>query len=354
MACFGWNWLLPKGAAVFEINGVTTEGIDLSAAAGLRHYIINIIGPDNHEERIRRIMAEVADFSEACSDSPDSQKEVQGPTIWMPRQSLTGFFSHPGDSFREMVRLWKKAGLVNVKEHPTATMVWWGEVGAGGVLLYDRPTNEWRLAAPEAEKQWRLALFGNPKVVSSSASAAAVPWTFWPRRPELVEELSGTAKAATAHDERVAGPVFYGKTENAVQARRRKGDWQSACSEWVMVQTDEKYPFTQKEYLEKLASARFGLCLPGYGYKCHREVECMAMGCVPVVSSEVDMDSYANPPVEGVHYLRVSAPEDVAGVVGAVSKESWEKMSAAGRAWWSENASCAGSFQLTARLVENV
>ncbi len=77
----------------------------------------------------------------------------------------------------------------------------------------------------------------------------------------------------------------------------------------------------------------------------------MAMGCVPVVSSEVDMDSYANPPVEGVHYLRVSAPEDVAGVVGAVSKGCWEKMSAAGRVWWSENASCAGSFQLTARLV---
>lgn len=118
-----------------------------------------------------------------------------------------------------------------------------------------------------------------------------------------------------------------------------------------MVQNDEKYPFTQKEYLEKLASARFGLCLPGYGYKCHREVECMAMGCVPVVSLEVDMDSYANPPVEGVHYLRVSTPEDLAGVVGAVSKECWENMSAAGRVWWSENASCAGSFQLTARLV---
>jgi hypothetical protein len=348
VACFGWNWLLPKGAAVFEINGVTTEGIDLSAAAGLRHYIINIIGPDNHEERIRRIMAEVADFSAAASASSMQEAEgpVDGPTIWMPRKGLEGFFSHPGDSFREMVGLWKKAGLVNVKEHPTATMVWWGEVGADGVLLYDRPTNEWRLAAPEAEKQWRLALFGNPKVGSS---APAVPWTFWPRRPELVEEM---AKATPqGYDERVAGPVFYGKTENAVQAKRRKGDWKSTCTEWVMVQNDEKYPFTQKEYLEKLASARFGLCLPGYGYKCHREVECMAMGCVPVVSSEVDMDSYANPPVEGVHYLRVSAPEDLAGAVAAVSKESWEKMSAAGRVWWSENASCEGSFQLTVRLV---
>ena len=345
VACFGWNWLLPAGAAVFEINGVTTEGLDLSAAAGLRHYIINIIGPDNHAERIRRIMVEVDSSAEAAS-SASSSTEAKA-TVWLPRSDLTDFFAHPGDSFREMVRLWGKAGLVTVKEHPTATMVWWEKVGADGVLLYDRPTNEWRLAAPEAEKEWRRALFGNPKV---AAAAAAVPWTFWPRRPELVEELAANV-AATGYDERAAGPVFYGKTENVVQAKRRKGDWEAVCSEWVMVKDDEKYPFTQKEYLEKLASARFGLCLPGYGYKCHREIECMAMGCVPVVSTDVDMDSYANPPVSGVHYLRVSSPEDIPSAVGGVSKDDWEKMSAAGRIWWNENASCAGSFALTQRLV---
>jgi hypothetical protein len=224
-------------------------------------------------------------------------------------------------------------------------MVWWDKVGADGVLLYDRPTNEWRLAAGEEEKEWRVALFGNPK---ASAEAKSVPWFFWPRRPSLVEKL---ASAPSADYDAREGLVFYGRVENAVQARRRKGDWESVCSEWSLVDGETKYPFTQEEYLERLGKARFGLCLAGYGYKCHREIECMAMGCVPVVAADVDMDSYANPPVAGVHYLRVNSPEDVQTVVGAVSKDDWTAMSAACRQWWAENASCAGSFALTKRLA---
>jgi hypothetical protein len=76
----------------------------------------------------------------------------------------------------------------------------------------------------------------------------------------------------------------------------------------------------------------------------------MAMGCVPIVAADVDMDSYAVPPVAGVHYLRVSVPEDVPAAV-AVSEESWQAMSDACRLWWKENASCAGSFELTKRLA---
>ena len=76
----------------------------------------------------------------------------------------------------------------------------------------------------------------------------------------------------------------------------------------------------------------------------------MAMGCVPIVSKGVDMDSYAVPPVVGVHYLRVEGPEDVAGI--SMDREAWETMSAACRAWWEANASVAGSFKLTKRLID--
>ncbi len=121
-----------------------------------------------------------------------------------------------------------------------------------------------------------------------------------------------------------------------------------------MVKGDEKYPLTHSEYLEKLGSTRFGLCLPGYGFKCHREIECMAMGCVPIVSEYVDMVSYANPPVEGKHYLRAGNSKEIPGLVASVSKESWEEMSAACKLWWAENASCKGSFELTQRLCASV
>jgi hypothetical protein len=225
-------------------------------------------------------------------------------------------------------------------------MVWWDKVGADGVLLYDRPTNEWLLTAGEGEKEWRLALFGNPTPPSDNAA----PWFFWPRRPSLVDAIAPSAESN--YDDR-DGIVFFGRVENSTQSRRRKGDWESVCTEWSMVDGETKYPYTQEGYLERLGKARFGLCLAGYGYKCHREIECMAMGCVPVVAANVDMDSYSVPPVEGVggHYLRVNTPEDVASVIGAVSKEDWIAMSTACRLWWKENASCAGSFELTKRLA---
>ena len=328
--------MLPVGAHVFEVNSSKTVGIEISSAADLNHYFVNKV-PVDIVEQVG--LASASFVAAAAAENPSL------PTVWLP-SATTGFFAHPGDSFREMVGLWQKAGYVNVRRHDGAQL-WLGSVGADGVLLYDRPTNEWRLAAPEAEREWRLALFGNPK---PGSAASAVPWTFWARRPSLVEEL--TAKPLPTFGERSQGPVFYGKTENAVQERRRQGDWKAVCEEFVMVKGDDKYPLTQSEYLEKLGSTRFGLCLPGYGFKCHREIECMAMGCVPLVSEWVDMSSYANPPVEGKHYIRLKNSREIPAVVASVSKESWEEMSAACRTWWLENASCQGSFELTRRLVE--
>jgi hypothetical protein len=337
MSSVGWNWMLPVGAHVFEVNSSKTIAIEISSAAGLNHYFVSKAVVDIVEQ------VGIASAAQAAASAKAESEDASLPTVFLP-SATSGFFAHPGDSFREIVGLWKKAGYVNVRQHDGA-QVWWGSVGADGVLLYDRPTNEWRLAAPEAEREWRLALFGNPKVGSA---AKAVPWTFWARRPSLLEAAAASVKG---YDERSQGPVFYGKTENPVQERRRQGDWVSVCEEFVMVKGDEKYPFTQTEYLEKLASSRFGLCLPGYGFKCHREIECMAMGCVPIVSEWVDMTSYANPPVEGKHYIRLGNSRDIPRVVASVSKESWEEMSAACRTWWAENASCQGSFELTKRLA---
>jgi hypothetical protein len=342
----GWNWLLPVGANVFEVSKGETIGLEISSAADLNHHYVSGV--------MEEILRDIGSASYGWS-------EVDLPIVWVP-VSKSGFFSHPGDSFREMLQLWKKAGYIQLQWHD-GVQVWWESVGAKGVLLYDRPTNEWRLAAPENEREWRLALFGNPKASASAAVAGAtgaaatgaktIPWFFWPRRPSLVEELVDSGAAETSYDARQPGPVFYGKNENLIQERRRKGDWASVCEEFKLVHGDEKYPFTQMEYLQKLASSRFGLCLPGYGYKCHREIECMAMGCVPIVSEGVDMDSYANPPVEGVHYLRVKKPEDIPAML-TITKSKWETMSSAVKTWWKDNASCKGSFELTKRLCSAV
>jgi hypothetical protein len=145
--------------------------------------------------------------------------------------------------------------------------------------------------------------------------------------------------------------VFYGRSENAVQKARRAGDWASACSEFVHMDGLTKYAYTQEEYLERLANSHYGLCLAGYGYKCHREIECMAMGCVPIVAPEVDMENYAEPPQEGLHYFRVKGPADINPLIKGITAERWTMMSLACRDWWERNASVEGIWELTKRLA---
>jgi len=323
------------------------DAIHMAGACGLRHELV-IMRRGLREPMIKdsvKIVLKTLAVEAAITATSNL------PIVWLPRADIKGFYGHAGDSFREMARMWAERGYCQVKEHPTAVMCWWGEVGGEvggkGVLLYDRPNLDWLYNAPAPETQWTKGLFGNPE-----PTAKGHAWSFWARRPRFVEEIVASGAAAATWSQRARGLVFYGKIENRVQERRREGDWSAVCDDYYMARGEATpYPFTQKEYLMKLTEARFGLCLAGFGTKCHREIECMAMGCVPVVEAAVDMTHYASPPVEGVHYLRIKSRETVKAQITEISETAWSEMSAACREWWHVNASCEGFFQLTRKLA---
>ena len=66
------------------------------------------------------------------------------------------------------------------------------------------------------------------------------------------------------------------------------------------------------------------------------------------------MSNYANPPQEGVHYIRVANPDEAKAYVDSATEESWKTMSEACLSWWKENVSPEGSFNLTKSLIEKV
>ena len=356
-----WTWVLPLGAYVWEVQSEMKPSAALLhlAAAGDQHHRLLITPKGAVGDAERAMVGEKlrADLRWAlATGAPVVEEPVvkDPPTLIMPT-GHNGLFEHAGDSFREMARLWDKKGYVKLVQSGTAKQVWLG--GVGETLLYDRPNLDWLRAAPAAEQRYALALFGNP-IPPTPATGQAKPWIFWPRRPNLVESLVAVGLPATPYDARPDGLVFYGRSENAVQlGHRKKEDWSKACAEggkFVHVEGSAPYPFTHEEYLVNLSKARFGLCLAGYGRKCHREVECMAMGCVPVVAQEVDMTNYAEPPQVGVHYFRVSGPAEAAALVKSITPLRWAAMSAACRDWWARNASVDGSWQLTKRLVNSM
>ena len=267
------------------------------------------------------------------SASSLSNTHTQKPTIYVPSEE-EGFFSHAGDSFREIIDMWEERGYIK-KEYGSNKNVWLG--GVGETLLYDRPRYDWIKNADADEQMWKKALFGNPKPIGANS----VAWSFWARRPRLVEAMLDIPI------EKTNGLVFYGCIENIVQKNARtKYDWSSCCDIFVL---SEKAVYTQQEYLDRIVKAKYGLCLAGFGKKCHREVECMAFGTVPVCSPEVDMDNYANPPKEGVHYFRVQNPEEALEKISKNS-ETWHLMSEACKVWYKENCSVDGIWNLTKKL----
>jgi hypothetical protein len=347
---WGWFWTLPRDAIIFEIQTDMNPSGDLlhmTAAGGGRHSLVVIPKSVAAMEGVRpKIAASFCEITRACT------VEIQAPTapiIYVPDHAQ-GFFHHAGDSFREMVDLWAEKGYVTKVMDESVYNVWLK--GVGEVLLYDRPTYDWFQKSPDREQKWKRALFGNPPPLGVNAYA----WSFWPRRPRLVEELVAAGAPRTEFADRKKRLVFYGKIENAVQNehRRKEGvDWSFACDEFQMVMGDKAaYKYTQKEYLEALANSHFGLCLAGYGKKCHREVECMAMGCVPVITPDVDIRHYANPPEEGIHFVRVSTPEEAYEKTLKIPANEWLVMSLACREWWRRNASCDGMWELTKELAD--
>jgi len=335
-------WMLPKGAQIIEIQNEmeqSGDAIHMAGACGLKYSLITIPRGKSEFLQTESVRLVIETLKPHTIDT-------SLPVIYMPRKSLTGLYSHSGDSFRELVRLWADKKYVRIEEHPTAVQIWLH--GIGHTLLYDRPTLEWLQAAPPDEQIWKKALFGNPPAQGDDATA----WTFWARRPELLEEFVKDGLGTRGYNQRKHLLVFYGKIENKIQERRRKThDWESACTDFIMPNGGD-YKLTHYQYLEKLADAKYGLCLAGYGKKCHRETECMALGTVPVVAADVDMSNYANPPIEGIHYLRVQNPAEADQKTEETTEEQWLSMSLACRDWWLKNCSVEGSWLLTKRLTE--
>jgi hypothetical protein len=254
-----------------------------------------------------------------------------------------------------MVAMWRERGWINTATTTTSPFVWWGK--PGDVLLYDRANWDWLEDSPPQSCKQILA--GNPDAASCPAdifnpitNPTTKQWSFWGRHPKQLERRVN--EGIPAYKDRTKSLVFYGKIENKVQEEHRRNALHEACDEFEMPTAEgAAYALSQEEYLDRLATAKFGLCLAGFGPKCNREIECMALGTVPLVAPDVDMDKYANPPEPGKHYIRLASfnPTNARAVVEAMTETQWVQMSAAAHEWWKENASCEGLFRLTSRLT---
>ncbi len=331
-AAIPYLWCMRPGSTIIDLQP-SLGAARMATAAGLK-YMPLLFDKESTFDCARIIRKSVNELVAASKMSANRK-------IFVP-QIKDGFHGHSGNAMREMIELWAEAGLVERIFHD-GVFCWLNAVG--DTLLYERDTLEWlNDDVPEAEKVWRQALFGNVQHPDGKA------WIYWGSSPRLLARA-----AAEAASIRIKNLVFYGKIENARQFKVRSmkatgKDWSPACDEFVMP-VGGKYLYTQEEYLGRLAESKFGLCLPGTGPKCFREVECMALGTVPIITPGVDMEAYAVPLQEGVHYLRAATPEEAKRLATEASEEAWRTMSAACRKYYEDNLAPEAAWHLTEKLI---
>jgi hypothetical protein len=254
--------------------------------------------------------------------------------ITIPTQPKNTIYNHPNDSFRILPYLFKKYNCdVDIEVSAKTGHCWLKPT----ILLYDRPTLLW---INDDVNNSHLLLLGNGNVNEEGKeieNTLVKPWIFWPRRADILETILDT-KGILSYENREIESIFIGNFENKVQEQYRVVElkWENVLTEYHCTK-GKTHKFTQDEYLKKLRNSKYGLCMRGFGKKCHREVELMAFGTVPIITRDVNITSYYDPPVENIHFFKANTPEDLKTITENTTPEKWKQMSKACYEWYQQN-----------------
>ena len=219
---------------------------------------------------------------------------------------------HDGSSLRELIDLWKERSFCEVEEIKTNhypsnpdAKCWVGETG--NILLYDFP------------------LLDHLQVE--------------------YDKLKSSLRKSFSERSTMCGFIGVQTTGH----RQKSADYWSRCCDVFHMYT---VPFlVHEEYLKSISNFRFGLCLPGVGPKCLRDIELMGLGVVPIFTPQVSTN-YHNELKKDVHYLVAETPEDVIHSINNCSREKWEYISQECIKWFEKNCSIEGSFNTTMEIIE--
>jgi len=256
----------------------------------------------------------------------------------IPKQPMRGLGSHKNDSYRELPYLMEITNKdVEVTEDDNTIHCWI----APNILTYDRP--QLAHCAVEVDNA-SLFLLGNGDIniegktlQRSFPSLPIKPWIFWPRVPKLLEQVL-EINGILSYNDREHKSIFIGNYETNEQAKFRDTNtrWDNVIDKYHCTK-GRKHLFTHEEYLLNIRNSKFGLCLCGFGKKCHREVELMAFGTVLIVTPQVPVLSFLEPLIEGTHYIYVTSPNEIKEKLEAITEEKWNQMSKSCYEWYQRN-----------------
>jgi hypothetical protein len=242
------------------------------------------------------------------------------------------------DSFQELVDCWVEKNFCETSQ--SNDLYSWVESDKK-ILLHEHDRVK---DLPDFD----FGLFANevPKIEK------AKPWIYWPRFPKQLDLYLKNNKNKS-YFERSINSLFIGCAENYIQyVNRTKYDWNLAVDKYDFNFNFSSNPhkYTNKEYLNILSSCKFGLSLEGFGNKCQRDIEYMALGVVPIFTWDTFNDYY-DPLIENKHFFYAKNPREAKEKISSCSKEQWINMSKECIFWYEKNCSIEGSFSTTLKIL---
>ena len=274
----------------------------------------------------------------------DNNRLSNKTKIIMPKSfNEDNLYYHKNDTFRELVKCWENLGLCEISYQKT-NHVWLNKIGE--ILLYDRPTLDWL----EKNLSYQVGLFGNPNCPNNGKINNQ--WIFWGRRPILLEYFN--KKNNLDYNKRSILSIFLGKIETKQQLDNRAKKWSYYIEKFECPVTEsKKYKYSQEEYLQMLSQSKFGLCLPGFGKKCNREVELFALGVVPIFTPNVST-KYCFSLKKDENYLLAYKPEDIPKLIANCNLEKWNFIVNNNKLIYEKFLSTIGSFYTTQKLIQEI
>lgn len=269
----------------------------------------------------------------------------------IPKQPIKGKFSHSNDSYRALAQLISyKYSDIKFKECDNRLQCWLEP----NIVLYDRPTLDW---CSDEMKSSNLIMLANGNmqeegnILKNTYTSYIKPWLFWPRHVDILEKYI-LRMPSLKYDERNIESIFIGNYENSIQSKYRNSNipWNTVIDEFHNTK-GSKHKFSQEEYLNYIRRSKYGLCLRGFGSKCHREVELMSLGTVPIITPEVSINDYIDPPKENIHFIRVDNPDDIKSKIASIDKEKWQSMSDSCIQWYYKNIHSNNFMKVTLEYI---
>lgn len=331
-------WCLPKGAQIIELQHDLTpsaKGAHICGACETEYWILPIARGSKSDKINEQILSMVSERSQII-------KNTDLPLVILPE-------NNDGLEFYGLAKLWEIHNLCRIKKSSETPFCWFGETGK--VLLYNESDN----AADYGAELYEKILIGSD--IALNMDKDYKEWTYWAKNPIILQNVIDEGISRAGYDDREKRILFYGTHKNTEDKKFNNnssiGSWSQLCDEFI-INNNSNDDDTYEQYLRVLANAKFSLCLDSdiHVKKNNHEIECMALGCVPVYIVNMNMKTYADPPQENIHYICVENLLDARRKLDAIDAQKWTEMSLACRDWWSRNASPYGSFQLTKKLAE--